>query len=752
MRSDQSRSSISSSDSIISFQPKQPPLIPLSYTSNINFRPLPSTSGKCSKLKLKLILHSTLHKAGGSIKGTLEVRSHTKTDLLIGEIAVQLSGYEEISGKDYKQSKSFLSARIVFQGDRTPPSEAVRGPSRNGFYLANKGKSSFPFVFDLPSDAPASFQYQNIAKLKYAITGLVQYKLGGQVDTIFKVKDAEVVDVWDSALRNDAIITKGSNFKKTYWGGDGEVHLEAAMTGNIHTSGSSISIDVKVNNNSKTQVRGLKVSFVRRLMMLCPPEDSFSEEDNIKIFNEVVDSISYKEKDFVYDAKEERLNKLCVNIPKQMQTIRNNCLTEIACKLVVGLAMPGLLSKPLIVELPLKVCHSKSLEIAELLKNEVPVLPPLPPRLEPLSLSFLPSQSLGNKKPAAHPHERVLPWSDDEDATYHRNGNWKKHPAQFQTRRGSDFNNVCVPQIQPVIYCNAEERNRDIHEQSFMLDVAENEVEMIVPKLTLLDPGVPMVNEEVVPAEANESKAFDYLFEKACNFLDAISFSPNILEDNSEPPQPPKLQTSSIPPPLPSKPASAVNRDSTKISESGHLNSTEVKPPSQKQPLKTIYSTRLNLNTPNIAPPVAPTRLQVPKLSTKAGAVNNVGTGILQPKSTKSNRSDNQVGMEKIRASISTQVPYNHFSKREFHHKMPRPLPPDPPILQARKSLQPKPVLSNTYEETPIPPPRKRNPQVLSKDMKSLYLKPVNIQSNIDSIFDADEYKVLTVRKDRRKR
>lgn len=63
-------------------------------SANIQFNPLPSATGKCSKLKINLIFDSTLFVAGGSIKGKLELISTSDTVLSLGQIAVNLSGFE----------------------------------------------------------------------------------------------------------------------------------------------------------------------------------------------------------------------------------------------------------------------------------------------------------------------------------------------------------------------------------------------------------------------------------------------------------------------------------------------------------------------------------------------------------------------------------------------------------------------------------------------------------------------------------
>lgn len=114
-------------------------------TSNIEFDPLPSTPGKCPKLKINIALDSNHYRAGTALTGRLEITSLTNDDLLLGLIQIQLLGFEEIQGKHSNQSITFLSSKLKFQGKECRPSEAVRGPCKNGYYTANKGKTVFSF-------------------------------------------------------------------------------------------------------------------------------------------------------------------------------------------------------------------------------------------------------------------------------------------------------------------------------------------------------------------------------------------------------------------------------------------------------------------------------------------------------------------------------------------------------------------------------------------------------------------------------
>jgi hypothetical protein len=339
-------------------------------TSNVKFNPLPTTSGKCSKLKIAIVLDSTHYVAGGLLKGRFELFSSSNHDVWLGDICVELSGFEQIEGSKFENSQTFLSSRIVYQGDRHRPSDAVRGPCRDGYYLANKGKTVFPFSFEIPVDAPASFEFQNCAKLKYLVTGYVRFKYGSSCDTLIKSKDARILDRWNVEKEQQfAEPVLAMNERKLFMGGDGTVQLESSIKSNFVTAGTNISIQVRVKNSSRKRVQGLKIAFVRKLSMLCPPVDPADEEPQVKTIEENFATHFYKDKDYVFDPDEERCSTVHIPIPVKAHTVQNTSFAEVTWRINVALSMPGLLSKDLTIDLPIRVCHPVSFEAPPILPN-----------------------------------------------------------------------------------------------------------------------------------------------------------------------------------------------------------------------------------------------------------------------------------------------------------------------------------------------------------------------------------------------
>ncbi|KAI8592016.1 hypothetical protein BDZ88DRAFT_409323 [Geranomyces variabilis] len=332
----------------------------LKTTSNMDFNPIPTTPGKSSKLSVEIWFDSTIFVAGGTLHGRMRLTSTAEKSMRLGEIAVELNGYEEVTDKDYARSQAFLTSRIVFQGERMPPSNAVRGPAKGGYWQANKGKTTFPFAFRLPADAPSSYSFQNLANLRYLVTGVVQYQRHGKSDSLIRSKEAFVVESWSQAhSRNGDDPVRARNHRRPWFSGGGEVHIEGTIQKSCFTSGSDVYVELRVRNESRRRVQGIKLALVKKLLMLKEGASESSLADT-KIVSATVNEKTFKEKDFVFDAGEERANIININIPPEVYTCKNTALAEVACRLVLSLNM-GAFIKDLVIELPITVCHSASI-------------------------------------------------------------------------------------------------------------------------------------------------------------------------------------------------------------------------------------------------------------------------------------------------------------------------------------------------------------------------------------------------------
>ncbi|KAG9294211.1 hypothetical protein G9A89_021570 [Geosiphon pyriformis] len=340
---------------------------------NVNFKPTTTAISKNSKLKLHVLLDSTIYTAGGTLNGRFVLTSSTSRSLKVAEISVELTAYEELTTREYTATQSFLSSRLVFQGSNLPASNAVHGPrDPNGFWTAKKGKTTFPFAFKIPIDAPSSFVYGNVASLRYVITGVVQIFYNNKEDTIFKSKEAFVVEAWDGHNPIYKQPVDAMNMKQLWMGGTGAVTLEGTLVETLFTSGGNISAQVRVCNETKRRVQGLKLAVTQRLLILA--NKNKKEADDTKIIAETLAEEWFKNKDFLFDCGEDRTTTVNLHVPNTVRTIRNTALFEVSCHVVISLYL-GPFMKDLTVELPASICHSASLQpppIADLELNHFP--------------------------------------------------------------------------------------------------------------------------------------------------------------------------------------------------------------------------------------------------------------------------------------------------------------------------------------------------------------------------------------------
>ncbi|KAG0096788.1 hypothetical protein BGZ93_003986 [Podila epicladia] len=352
----------------------------MTLANNIGFRPTASQPAKCSKLKIRIFFDSTIFQAGGNLFGRMEITASSSRSLKLGEIAVELAAYEEITSRELTATQSFLSSRLSFQGPDIPPSNAVSGPcDEYGFWTAKKGKTTFPFAFQLPLDCPSSLVFGQTASLRYVVTGLVQVFYHGRDETVLKTKEAFVVEAWDGYNPEYKLPVKGSNSTKLFWGGGGSLVLDAVLSERLHSAGGNLTVEVKVTNNTSRKVQGIRLGVARRLEMVSDKEKA-ERNPGVAIdttsVSEMIGTQEFKTSSYLFDTGEERTMTINMIVPNNARTIRGTALFEVTCFVVVSMLL-GAFSGELSVEIPVKICHPASLTPAPKPKLEQNHLPHL---------------------------------------------------------------------------------------------------------------------------------------------------------------------------------------------------------------------------------------------------------------------------------------------------------------------------------------------------------------------------------------
>ncbi|KAJ1565534.1 hypothetical protein HK096_002249, partial [Nowakowskiella sp. JEL0078] len=350
----------------------------LTSTPNIAFNPVPTTTGKCTDLKMKIELDPAICVAGGNVTGRLDLTSYTDSSKLqIGEISVEFLGYEELYDL-FKIDKAeptyrFLNISKVFQGKNTALTRAVTGKmDRNGYWQARKGKTTFPFSFELPVNSPSSYEYLEGpgAGLKYFVRGTVKYMYQGNQDVMFKNKEVYVVEFWGAnpKLKEEISFISESKQKKV---GKGFGVLEVFLDKNtqVYSAGSDINVEIRVTNKSNKVFENVKLSLGRRLKILV----AHSETSEYQVVPHIMSEKTFK---ISYDPGEERSNMFSITIPSAIRTIRGAGLklAEVQCFLkvsvILGSGIEKVISKEMKVELPINICHLSSMNAPRTISYE----------------------------------------------------------------------------------------------------------------------------------------------------------------------------------------------------------------------------------------------------------------------------------------------------------------------------------------------------------------------------------------------
>jgi hypothetical protein len=185
----------------------------------------------------------------------------------------------------------------------------------------------------------------------------VQYKHQGDTDFMFKSKNVQVINILNPRYNTlKAPITK-SEQKKVFLG-DGAVELKAQIKSGIILSGQTLPIKIYVENHSTRKIQGLKISFLKKLLV------------NQEILNsKTIQTTSYKDRDFVYESLDQGFNEVYLVVPVEEQTVLDTCLAEIVFVVQISLIMPGILTKDLVVELPIHIVHPSSVDTLASLQN-----------------------------------------------------------------------------------------------------------------------------------------------------------------------------------------------------------------------------------------------------------------------------------------------------------------------------------------------------------------------------------------------
>lgn len=320
-----------------------------------------NTISKHPKVKLEVFLNSACFQAGAAISGTIQVTSATSHHLRLGDIAVELEAFEELTSRDHAATQTFLYNRTLFQGQHLPPSNAVLPTApHHGYWTARKGRTTFPFSFRLPASAPSSVTFAGNAALRYVVKATVQAWYQDSRTAVVTKADANVVEQWHDEYEPEyAQPLERVGETKLFMGGQGSVWLEAGIPRQLFIAGSKATIRAGIRNASKRDVSGLRIDVVRCLSF---PVTGGPSQQKGPTITQVLHTQQFKGQPFEFASGcEQVLEQLAIDLPTDTRTIRKTRLFEVETALVVSLAM-GSFAKDLQVKLPIYIAHPTSVK------------------------------------------------------------------------------------------------------------------------------------------------------------------------------------------------------------------------------------------------------------------------------------------------------------------------------------------------------------------------------------------------------
>ncbi|ORY88247.1 hypothetical protein BCR35DRAFT_301769 [Leucosporidium creatinivorum] len=392
----------------------QKSLPPAVFSADLRSGTLPASPSfkNHGKLSLSLLLQREEHLpwlAGETVRGWLEV-GVSSNELWLGEVGVELCGFEELRSRDHTSTRRLLTSRVDFQGGSLPPSNAVvqNAQARAGYYPALRGKTRFPFAFKLPKEVPSSCSLGSNATTRYELRAFASSILGEEVEVRSEKKAIRVVERWgdwagervgEEDEEDVSEWAKGCEKRaaeRLRFAGDGQLGLTVAVGKDewsetplrLYWRGERemgwcgkgrVEVRARVKNASQKHVSGLKFSLVRRLRIIYPK----GQQPVVAppAITATIVSQNFHGAGFEFPAGEEREVILHIDLPPRDEcwTKRKGVLFELDVLARVEVDC-GFLSKDLAVEIPVYVAHPTSLPPAahEHIANQLQSVEPLP--------------------------------------------------------------------------------------------------------------------------------------------------------------------------------------------------------------------------------------------------------------------------------------------------------------------------------------------------------------------------------------
>ncbi|KAG0347764.1 hypothetical protein BG004_007020 [Podila humilis] len=336
-----------------------------SIPSNEEVPPMPGKStSKTGKVRIQLTFDRPYFNAGGELSGRLEIQCSSSRSVMLSDMIIELLGYEALS-KDHLTPKIFHKTILRLQ-DIRHASQAVQEnvePDAEGYWLARKGRTIFPFRLNIQDTLPNSYE-SKIGQVRYVASAIAWMKVHNSKEAVNHSREVFIYETWttDDITQARRKSVKADTSKRLFLGGDGSLEMYAELTRAMVSSGGIAYVNVGVKNLTKKKIMGIKLSLWRHITTSHSRSSVSSgysangnrEQDNVKNYSEII----YKGEDYAFDNDDPRLVVLPVYVPSGVYSLRNTSFLHV--QFFIQVSLLASMSKALTVELPLYITHASS--------------------------------------------------------------------------------------------------------------------------------------------------------------------------------------------------------------------------------------------------------------------------------------------------------------------------------------------------------------------------------------------------------
>ncbi|KAI9702223.1 MAG: hypothetical protein M1820_006306 [Bogoriella megaspora] len=325
------------------------------------------------KIKLELQLGAPLFVGGGSIEGNVRIIPHDleRKRARSGQLEslfVDLIGVEELSGA--KRSIFISLSHELERLDQNPYTSLIKPESP---YPLPASNYSIPFSISLPLDVgPPPFTSKN-ARIRYVLAATLWLRDVERPTSVRCSQEIPVISVYDpekALMSLPSPLTASDTFSMRHASGLETVKVTAGLHRQVWVSGTSVFVDITIDNDSRKPVKKLELQLERDILRYKHAAASTFEKSagQARIFDSNEQLIVIKKvfkhgvagwNDFAAFSVHTRTCDL--DLPKGHATVR--CGKYFEARFFLNIIASFSYTKTVAVQLPIVLIHMNSLDV-----------------------------------------------------------------------------------------------------------------------------------------------------------------------------------------------------------------------------------------------------------------------------------------------------------------------------------------------------------------------------------------------------